>query len=210
MRDARSLDTPCQKHGALFAQLSILMCRTDDEGAPSTPRREDVTPSYKRMQLNRQRYEPVNATQEAPAAAPKLTFSGFLGRLESAATQPVLPGEMTLWADDVTDRLKAVGAKFDDWELMQQALHREVARRDPALLHRTDGLRQRMSRCRRRLERLETKLDDIVVDPKPGAYRAANGLRDDVLDWIIDVKALDREATTWWSEALYRDRGVAD
>lgn len=139
----------------------------------------------------------------------QLTIAGRLARLERAAAIPVIPGELSSWSDRVRDRLHGVAAKYEDFRDAQNALHEEVTRRDPALAHRIERLQRWMDRCEEDLTLLNQAAEEVSRSDV-GAYAAADELRSCLLGWVMELRTLEREATTWWTEALYRDRGVAD
>lgn len=139
----------------------------------------------------------------------QLTIAGRLTRLEKAAAIPVVVGEIGEWSERVRDRIHGVATKYDDFRAAQTALHEEVTRRDPALTHRIVRLQRWMDRCEEELGLLNRAAAE-VSRADVGAYAAAEELRSCLLGWVTELRTLEREASTWWTEALYRDRGVAD
>ena len=150
-------------------------------------------------------------THELPptSAAPmrQSTLYGGLAGLEGAVLHPVVPGELHDWIDGVLNEVDDLQLRYDDWLVTQRTLHEELAKRDRALAHRAIGIEHRMARCHRDFAALTIAIEDIAIMGN-GTHAAADALGQLLLEWVVEVRQLEREATTWWTETLYRGRGA--
>ncbi len=139
-----------------------------------------------------------------------------IDKLETALLTPVLAGELVSWVTQVQD-------SADDLdELVKPCLERlhsdftEIAKSDNELLSRV----QQMVACeqellkqheefRRNLHLLATKAPKVFSDEAKVADERLKVERQGTAV-LMELKRLQAAASTWLSEAVYRDRGPVD
>jgi hypothetical protein len=140
-----------------------------------------------------------------------------IAKLESALLTPVIAGELLSWvttvqdaADDLDEHLRA---------FTEQVLHpqyKEIAKADNELLFRVQQLKEEEVNLlevheafRRNLHVLAQRTPQVFEDEaKVADERAA--VEKQGMKLMTELKRLQLAATTWLSEAVYRDRGPVD
>jgi hypothetical protein len=140
-----------------------------------------------------------------------------LAQFEQALETPIVPGEAVSWFETVTAHGKAIGKDFRSArENTYGEMYEQITREDPALQRRVEELRADEQRLVHEhqivLQRLQ-QLQQKAARVEPDEAKLETSLQEAVqqaLMLIIDMRKLDAATTTWYQEALQRDRGVAD
>lgn len=136
--------------------------------------------------------------------------------LEREVDAPILPGELVSWCADVEPPLATVGEAFQAVLQNQKALITEILEEDPGLAARAEALDEERKEIAARLRELQSRVTGLQVDSEAGEETSeepvheGEDLRRDIMEWIVDARASDREIEGWFQEAIYRDRGVVD
>jgi hypothetical protein len=147
---------------------------------------------------------------------PDPSFGQELHRLEREVEVPIVPGEFRSWQRNVRARLEPL---HDVWQAERAARHSTldgILENDLALAQRVKLLEEREAEVGRELERLQAELlnlrRQITEDPTSSwePDDEANTLREELLEWIVQARALEKEVDTWFLEAIHRDRGDGD
>lgn len=138
-------------------------------------------------------------------------------RFEAAILTPVVGGELKAWITGVREAAATFGL---DWtRYLRSVLHMqydEIAKADPELLHQVDQmvaadeqLLEDYARFHESLQELAARANKVVShESRLDASRQE--LERAGIDLVVRIKRQQAAATTWLSEAHYRDRGVAD
>lgn len=139
-----------------------------------------------------------------------------IDKLETSLLSPVLSGELVAWVTQVQDSADDID------ELLKPCLERlhsdftEIAKSDNELLSRVQQmvkgeqeLLQQHSEFRRDLHVLATKAPKVLSDEAKVADERLKVERLGVA-LLTELKRLQAAASTWLSEAVYRDRGPVD
>jgi hypothetical protein len=138
-------------------------------------------------------------------------------RFEAALLAPVVGGELTAWITGVRDAAATFGL---DWtRYLRSVLHvqyDEIAKVDPELLSQVDQMVEADELLLEDYARFHESLQELAAR----AARVANhesrldSFREELeragIDLVVRIKRQQAAAATWFSEAHYRDRGVAD
>jgi hypothetical protein len=140
-----------------------------------------------------------------------------LSRFEDCVETPVVPGELASWLDDARQAL----------ELVETALHRQAypehvellrktAREDAELIARVEQLIEAERQVVSLFSTVRTKLDlladrAVAVESDEGKLvKPLEEFVDASLAFVLAARKQDNAVSTWYSEALNRDRGVGD
>jgi hypothetical protein len=145
------------------------------------------------------------------------TLQDTMNRLETALLTPVIAGEMPAWVRSVEETAATFAV---DWTReVHTALHvqyRDIAKADPELLPmvdkmiETDGqLLESFARFHEELHELSQQTEQVGWQESKLADRC-KAIEDRGTRLILQIKKQQAAATTWLSEALYRDRGTKD
>ena len=144
------------------------------------------------------------------------SLSDHVSAFEEAVVTAIVPGELESWCRGVaavlSRRRDDIAEAFD----RQTAALEAMAREDPELLPRAENMQGRLASARASLGELEERLGELEGAAGPRRDSSAEPtkpgetLRDDLLSWIVGLRALDQEILTWYHEAVTRDRGVVD
>jgi hypothetical protein len=136
--------------------------------------------------------------------------------MERTATDAVVPGELHPWCERLCDHLGRVHHALQSYEKEEEGLRREILGDDLALAHRVDALTKDFVSIHQGLTVLHGQARKLIEQDleRPAASEEpttqVHELRRQALHWIVDVRAHHGEAGTFLSEAVHRDRGVAD
>lgn len=154
-----------------------------------------------------------------PSRPPRDVFKMFaaaLAALEKEVEVPIVPGELNAWCTAVREKLSALREERRHCLKVHDELYEQILETDLGLAHRVRGLRERDAGLRDELGTIEERLDQLLRadagNPRASwePDREAAGLREDILKWIVDSRAVEKEIETWLLEALFRDRGGGD
>jgi hypothetical protein len=140
-----------------------------------------------------------------------------LGQLETQLETPVVPGELASWARRT---LAALEDTCQVWQREVESAHRDlfqqIQEEDPVLEPQILHLRQKDEQNRLELKSVQdlaAQLADSAARNEPHE-RLLKGWVDQLTDrglrLVISLRKQEVELTTWYAEALNRDRGVAD
>lgn len=136
--------------------------------------------------------------------------------LEREAGAPLVPGELESWCTGIQDRIQSL---LTPWRIHHHDLTRrisEITSRDPALLARARALEEKRTalytELGEHLELLQAFLAEVREEPADSEEprRRPEKIREDLLSWIVQTRALGREVEGWLLESIYRDRGDGD
>ena len=154
----------------------------------------------------------VNADPRRTARRSARAFTSAVRALERAALVPIMPGELSSWIKSVAEALDRVRAAFTKRHRGYRAIEREIVRFEPTLAHRVERLSRRAEEEGAELKRLTDRIGAIreQLDTAPAAMERARArrLRNEILMWSVNARALDAEVDAWFSESIYRDLGV--
>jgi hypothetical protein len=134
--------------------------------------------------------------------------------LRREVTSPIIPGELDSWARTVAARATRVAAAIDLRPGKGGLLDR-IEQLDPNTAHRVEPVRERYQALHAELADLTGQLHDLLDGgdapaDEPKRYHLGETIREQLLDWCFRAETLEREARSWFGEAIYRDRGVGD
>ena len=136
--------------------------------------------------------------------------------VEAKAGPAIIPGELRSWCSELTDLLDELRPDAE------RAFDREartllaIADQDPELQARVDALDERLAGARRTLGELGERVSRLRDDAEPEVDSSSEPtdegerLREALLRWATEARALEGEIVTWTQESVNRDRGVAD
>ena len=144
-------------------------------------------------------------------------FKQLLASLETTLETPVVPGELTLWAEQVVQAARAFRAPLGERiEREHTARFTEICIEDPALIRRTEQLRDEDREILQAYDQFTVQSDELIRrarEAEPDEAACAN-LTDRLtrtgLDLVIRIRKQELAIVTWLEEASVRDRGVKD
>jgi hypothetical protein len=156
----------------------------------------------------------AHATEPRPAEA---ELNEALGNLETALLTPVIAGELESWARVAQEATAALAERLPAF--LKSVLHpqyAEIAKSDAELLPRVQQLIAEDQKVVVKQDAFRTQVSDFVKlasETKKDEARASAErmkLEQEGLDLILCIKRQRAAASTWLSEANYRDRGPVD
>jgi hypothetical protein len=140
-----------------------------------------------------------------------------IAHLESALLTPVIAGELLGWITTVQDAADNLAEHFRAFA--EQVLHpqyKEIAKADNELLSRVQQLKEEEVKLiaaheafRRSLHLLAQRAPQVFEDEAKVADERAL-VEKQGMKLMTELKRQQLAATTWLSEAVYRDRGPVD
>jgi len=140
-----------------------------------------------------------------------------LATLEKCLETPVVPGELPEWAEraqaacrDVESHLKR---EIDE---VHPEMFRQIRGEDPGLAPRVDDLREEDKNLLEKMGRVASYLDRLrpaagAVEPEENRMEEyVQKAVDAGLELVLAVRKQETAISTWYMEALERDRGRAD
>ena len=144
-------------------------------------------------------------------------LSDALAQFEKCLETPVIPGELPGWCqrataacDDVHTHLRRA-IDIDHPELFRQIRHE-----DPALAARVEALRESDDEVIEQLGQVEQYFEHLCqlgADVEPDEAKVDEYVEkavDKGLALVLAIRKQETAITTWYMEALQRDRGVVD
>jgi hypothetical protein len=138
-------------------------------------------------------------------------------RFEAALLTPVVGGELKAWITGVREAAATFGL---DWtRYLRSVLHMqydEIAKADPELLHQVDQMVAADEQLLEDYAQFHESLQELAARANKVASHESrlDDSREELersgIDLVVRIKRQQAAATTWLSEAHYRDRGVAD
>jgi hypothetical protein len=138
-------------------------------------------------------------------------------RFESALLTPVIGGELKAWITGVREAAATFGL---DWtRYLRSVLHvqyDEISKVDPELLSQVDQMVQADELLLEDYARFHELLQELaaraarVASHESRLEESRHELERAGIDLVVRIKKQQTAASTWLSEAHYRDRGVAD
>lgn len=148
--------------------------------------------------------------------APPDRLKPAIERLETALVMPVVPGELTTWAANVRQAFDETIAVWEARRAADDQNLKEIGEQDPELLYKVEQLKAEREEAWRHAQEVSEMIGRIehrAEAVEPDERLAQKQLEDTVargLDFVIRLRKLDAELTTWLLEAFQRDRGVGD
>jgi chromosome segregation ATPase len=140
-----------------------------------------------------------------------------ISKLESALLTPVIAGELLGWVTAVQDTADDLAEQFRAFA--DQVLHpqyKEIGKADNELLFRVQQLKEEEVKLltaheefRRNLHLLAQRAPQVGEDEAKVADERAQ-VEKQGMKLMTELKRQQLAATTWLSEAVYRDRGPVD
>lgn len=147
----------------------------------------------------------------------ELVVNEAMTKLETALLTPLVSGELESWVKEVREAAAALGAPLRDYlETVLHAQYVQIAKTDEELLPRVEqmieedkNLLAEYQGFLAELETLTTRVPSAEKDElKVTDHRAHVETRGNAL--ILRIRKQRAVASTWLSEAFYRDRGSVD
>jgi outer membrane murein-binding lipoprotein Lpp len=140
-----------------------------------------------------------------------------LSRLETALLTPVVSGELASWVHAVQQAAGEVGTQLKAYlNSTQRSQYRQIASSDPELLVKVQQLAREdqellaeFAGLEKNLERL-AQLVSAADKDESRAEKHRSELEQQGTATILRIRKQQVATDTWLSEAVYRDRGVAD
>jgi outer membrane murein-binding lipoprotein Lpp len=140
-----------------------------------------------------------------------------LTRLETALLTPVVSGELASWVRNAQQAAGELGAQLNSYlGSTQRRQYRQIAASDPELLARVQQLASEDQELLVDYTELATSLENLaqMVSAAKKHESRAEEQRSDLekkgTAFILRIRKHQVATDTWLSEAVYRDRGVAD
>lgn len=140
-----------------------------------------------------------------------------LTRLETSLLTPVVSGELASWVRAVQQAAGELGARLKSYlGSTQRSQYRQISASDSELLARVQQLAQEDQELLADFAQLEKNLDKLaqMVSAADKHESRAQEQRSDLekqgIGLVLRIRKHQVAADTWLSEAVYRDRGVAD
>jgi hypothetical protein len=152
-----------------------------------------------------------------PQAELEPALNESLTKLETALITPLVSGELDDWVQTVREATQELGPNLREYiESVLHAQYVQIAKSDEELLSRVEqmieedkGLLEEYEAFLQDLKRLSSRVPGAEKDElKVADHRARIEARGNAL--ILRIKKQRAAASTWLSEALYRDRGPGD
>jgi Spy/CpxP family protein refolding chaperone len=140
-----------------------------------------------------------------------------LAFFETCLETPVVPGELPQWCESATTACSELKAQLaQETGQTHPKMFTQIREEDPALASRIDAMRQTDEKLHEQAEQVETYLHHLCqlsgeVEPDEAKVEeqvekaAKKGL-----SLVIEIRKQETAITTWYMEALERDRGVVD
>jgi len=145
------------------------------------------------------------------------TLQDTMSKLEMALLAPVVSGELPAWIRNVEEAAATFSMDCTrHLNTVQHEQYREIAKSDPELLPQVEKLIEAdqhllegLTRFHEELHALSKQAEEVGwLEGKLAARR--QHVEDTGTKLILQIKKQQAAATTWLSEAVYRDRGTVD
>lgn len=155
------------------------------------------------------------ASSELAPSPSREPFREVLTRVERAVVAPIVPGELPDWCANVLEHLAALARVWSAQRREHAGIFEGIIARDPGLGHRVAHMHQTEAQLQRELSGLCAGVRTMAGmqaethgswEPRDAGYK----LRERLLQFIVDCRALESEVDTWYVESRYRDRGEID
>lgn len=148
---------------------------------------------------------------------PTSAFFQALERLESRLETPVVPGELSGWANAARAAADEAARAFDETVSgVHDRMYKDIVEQDPGAQNRVDGLREEDRRLLSDLSSLLSKISTLAksahyIEPDESQLEEQMDAAIQYgLKFVIDSRKQERALETWYLEAFGRDRGTAD
>ena len=140
-----------------------------------------------------------------------------LGAFENCLEAPVVPGELPQWCRNATLACEEVASVLA--EVIAQRHPRtfdQIMEEDPALAARIDEMRKTDEQLTEQMEQVKTyfqHLSELGSEIEPNEAKVEEQVEKAVskgLEFVLAVRKQESAITTWYLEALERDRGTVD
>lgn len=140
-----------------------------------------------------------------------------ISRLENALLTPVIAGELVSWVTTVQDAADDLEEGFRNYaDKVLHPQYKEIASADNELLFRVQQMKEeevnllaKHEEFRRNLHLLAQRAPQVWEDEAKVADERAQ-VEKQGMKLMTELKRQQLAATTWLSEAVYRDRGPVD
>ena len=155
-------------------------------------------------------------TDDSATIRPSALDSVLLS-FERSLEQPLVPGELANWSEAASERAEVTTAFVLNNALTRHgSLLKQISKQDGDLANRVAGLLEQHRLLEKEAGQLANDCRELAEDARKSARDeshfipvqeeiAKRGIR-----WIIDVRKQEAAVTTWFQEALSRDRGIGD
>jgi hypothetical protein len=137
-------------------------------------------------------------------------LSTELVRLEHTAGTPLPTGSLLLWSAEVHGALLRVERACPPYFEQLERIRADIALNDPLRLARVQRLEAEAKHMATDLAYLHLTTERLAHTNHPDSpteFFAASTLRQDILAWVMELRALEREHDEWQSESLQVDIG---
>lgn len=137
-------------------------------------------------------------------------FADALSRLERATGAPVPSGNLRLWTAEINGALQSVKRLWPGYAQDLRRFRDGIGKNDSLRFARAQALERATAEIENSLRELVKAVGRLAHTRRPDApaeYTAAEGLRRDLLGWIVDVRATRREHEEWHARSLQVDIG---
>jgi hypothetical protein len=148
---------------------------------------------------------------------PKSALHESLDRLETCLETPVVPGELPGWCDDAEHACMEVKSHLSrEVAEIHPPLFEQIQAEDPALAPRVEEMCEIDKQLLTEVEQVAAYLDrltEIAGEIEPDEAKVDEHVQravDRGLQLVLSVRKQDTALTTWYMEALDRDRGTVD
>lgn len=144
-------------------------------------------------------------------------FLAALARFERSLETPIVPGEMAAWLRKAREALREAGERFrDEEDAAHEQLRQDILREDIALAPRVEELKEKHEDVRDRWIKIRMELEQLCEEAERAEPHEAKlddeieRFKEKALSFVIAARSHETAITTWYMEALNRDRGIAD
>jgi hypothetical protein len=150
-------------------------------------------------------------------SAANAQLADALQTLEKRLETPIVPGELTSWANEAAAALRALERDLrEQVEETHPRQYREIHRQDDGLARRVEQLQEQdghllelLVDVRRIADELKNNADQIEPDEALAADAHA-ALVEKGLQLVIAARMQEEAISTWYVEAFSRDHGDVD
>jgi len=157
------------------------------------------------------------ASKQPPGAESPDQLTTVLAELETCLEQPIVPGELSPWANAVSSAyVDAEGPLQEAFETTHPALFDQIRREDEDLYRQVEQMKEEDAKLRteyatlsRDARRLRVRSDQEDSDESVLSSEVEQSIEKG-LAFVIRIRKQQSAINTWLLEAFQRDTGVAD
>lgn len=152
-----------------------------------------------------------------PQAPEELALNDAMTKLETALLTPLVSGELDTWVETVLQAADDLGPLLRQYaDVVTHPQYAQIGSADPELLTHVQQLTAEDAKLALEYEAFRRSLDEIVKRvPLVGKHESKVKERRAQIEaegvaMILHIRKQQAGASTWLSEAFYRDRGQGD